>query len=94
MNPGQTPTLGRIVHFTCDHEAATKLNQLGGKRYNISEKVAGVITRALDNNGCSLMLFPDADEVLHLSSVPFSTTNQPGTWSWPERIGETKEAAA
>jgi hypothetical protein len=89
MTTGMTPSLGRIVHFTVDTNAAQKLNQLGGKKYNVGEKVAGIITRPLDNNACNLSLFADgADEVMHLSSVPYSTSNQPGTWTWPERIAE------
>lgn len=94
MNPGQTPSLGRIVHFHVDPNAAQKLNQLGGRRYNVGDKVPGMIVRTLDNNACNLTLFPDADENMHISNVPFSTGIQPGTWAWPERTQETEQAAA
>jgi len=94
MNPGQPPSLGRIVHFTVDNVSAAKLNQLGGRRYAVSEKCAAIITRVQDNNACNLTLFPDADEILHVSNVAYSTGGQPGTWSWPERIGDAVEAAA
>jgi hypothetical protein len=89
-----TPTLGRIVHFNVSTEIAAKLNQLGGKRYNISEKVPGMIVRTFENNACSLTLFPDAEETLHITNVPFSSGSQPGTWNWPERIAETTQEAA
>jgi hypothetical protein len=82
------------VHFTCDTIVAAKLNALGGRKYNVGERVAGIITRPLDNHSCSLTLFPDAEETLHVGNVPFSKGDQPGTWSWPERMGETQEAAA
>jgi hypothetical protein len=88
------PTLGRIVHFNVSTEVASKLNQLGGKRYNISEKIPGMIVRIHDNGACNLTLFPDADENLRVANVPYSTGSQPGTWNWPERIAETTEAAA
>ncbi|MCU1338858.1 MAG: hypothetical protein JWO19_4439 [Bryobacterales bacterium] len=92
QNPSQA--LGRDIHFTVDRAASEKLNQIGGRRYNIAETVPGKIVRVLDNNACNLMLFPDADEVLHLSAVPFSASAQPGTWTWPERMAGTQEAAA
>jgi hypothetical protein len=88
MTTGMTPSLGRIVHFTVDATAAQKLNQLGGRRYNVGDKVAAIIARALDNNACNLHLFPEADENMYLAGVPYSTGSQPGTWSWPERIAE------
>jgi hypothetical protein len=94
MQPGIAPTLGRIVHFTVDTNAATKLNQIGGRRYNIGEKVAGIVTRPLDNHSCNLTLFPDAEETMFLANVPYSAGNQPGTWNWAERIGEAEQAAA
>lgn len=92
MQPGIAPSLGRIVHLACDTEAATKLNRLGGRRYNVGDKVAGIVTRALDNHACNLTLFPDAEETLFMPNVPFSAGGQPGTWSWPERVSE--QAAA
>jgi hypothetical protein len=88
------PTLGRIVHFNVSTEVAAKLNQLGGKRYNMSEKVPGMIVRIHDNSACNLTLFPDSEDTLRVVNVPYSTGSQPGTWNWPERIAETQEAAA
>jgi hypothetical protein len=89
----QTPSLGRIVHFTVDSPTATKLNAIGGRRYNVGDKVAGIITRPLDNHTCNLMLFPDAEETVFVGNVPYSTGGtQPGTWTWPERIGEAQAA--
>lgn len=95
MNTGQTATLGRIVHFTCDTNVSQKLNQLGGKRYNVGDKVPGIVTSAGENNVCNLKLMPDADDTLQIPHVPFSTGGQPGTWAWPERTGtgETGTAA-
>ncbi len=94
MNPGTAPSLGRIVHYTVDTQAATKLNALGGKRYNVSEKIPGMIVRLHENNACNLTLFPDAGDTIHFSNVPYSAGNQPGTWTWTERSGEQQEAAA
>lgn len=95
MQPAFAPSLGRTVHFTCDTNAAAKLNAVGGRRYNIGDKVAGIITHPLDNNAANLKLFPDAtDECLFMSAIPFSAGNQPGTWNWAERIGEAEQAAA
>jgi hypothetical protein len=88
-------TIGRIVHFTVDTERAMKLNQLGKKRYNTGEKIAAMICGIGENGECYLTLFPPgSDEMLAVSGIPFSTGNQPGTWNWPERVGEAEEAAA
>jgi hypothetical protein len=92
--PGQPPSLGRIVHFHVNEDAARKLNSLGGKKYGVAEKCPAMIVRTLDNNACNLTLFPDAEEILHVANVAYSTGGQPGTWSYPERIGEAQEAAA
>ena len=92
MQPTQKPTLGRIVHYTCNPDTAGRLNALGGRKYNVNDIVPGIIVRAGDNNQCNLTLFPDADQVYHIAGVAFSNQGQPGTWGWPERIGE--EAAA
>ncbi len=93
MNPAMTPSLGRIVVLTCDNAIAAKLNQLAGRRYNIGEPCAGIVTRALENGACNITLFPDAEEVLHIATVPFSSGSQPGTWSWPERVEAVAKAA-
>lgn len=87
-------TIGRIVHCTLDSAAAQKLNQLGGRKYATGDKVPGIVVRAGENNVCNLTLFPDAEEVVHMPNMTFSAGNQPGTWNWPERTGETQEAAA
>ena len=87
MQPSQAVSIGRIVHFTVDGNAATKINQLGGRRYNSGEKCAGIVTRTHAENACNLTLFPDGAETMHLANVPYGT-GQPGTWSWPERTGE------
>jgi hypothetical protein len=90
-------TIGRIVHFTVDTERAMKLNQLGKKRFNTGEKVAGIVTRTGENGECSLTLFPEGvEELFCVGGIPFSAGNQPGTWNWPERVeqADTKEAAA
>jgi hypothetical protein len=88
-------TIGRVVHFTVDTERAMKLNQLGRHRYNTGEKLPGMITGAGENGDCFLTLFPiGSEELLATSQVPFSTGNQPGTWNWPERVEEAKDAAA
>jgi hypothetical protein len=94
MTTGTAPTLGRIVHFNVDQTAAQKLNALGGKRYNVGEKVAGIIARVLENNVINLQLFPDSEEIMYLGNVPFSTGGQPGTWNWPEMVGEKQQVAA
>jgi hypothetical protein len=97
MNPssGTAPTLGRIVHFNVSTETAAKLNQLGGKRYNVGEKVPAMITGLAEHNACYLTLFPAlSDEMIAVPPVAFSTGNQPGTWNWPERIAETQQEAA
>jgi len=96
MNPAITPapTLGRIVNFTCDTNAATKLNQVGGRKYNIGDVVPGMVTYPLENRAANLKLFPDGtDECLHLSGVPYSSGSQPGTWSWPAQTEAVAEAA-
>lgn len=94
MQPQITPTLGRIVHYSCDTNIAGKLNQLGGRKYNVGDIVPGIVTRTGENNVTSLMLFPDAEEPFHVSQIAFSTGNQPNTWNWPERAGTQQEAAA
>jgi hypothetical protein len=91
------PFLGRTVVLNVDTPIAGKLNQLAGRRYNVGDPCAGIVTRVLDNNACNLTLFPDAEEILHVSAVPFSSGNQPGTWTWTEEeatgMGATAEAA-
>ncbi len=95
MNPGTAPSLGRTIHFNVDASAAAKLNQIGKRRYNVGDKCPGVVTHTLENNAANLSLFVDgADEIMPLQNVPYSTTNQPGTWTYPEAIGEAGRVAA
>ena len=94
MHPGISPTLGRIVLFNVNPDAATKLNSIGGRKYNVGDKVPAMVVRPLDNNACNLTLFPDAEEIMHLSAIPYSSAAQPGTWSWLQREGEAEQAAA
>ena len=94
MQPGIAPTLGRIVHYTCDPQTAQKLNQLGGRKYNVGDIVPGMVVRTTENNSVSLKLHPEAEDDLLISNIAFSTGGQPNTWNWPERVGETHEAAA
>lgn len=92
MQPQTAPSLGRIVHFTCDSGTAAKINLLEGQRYSVGDKVAGMITYIDKNNASHLTLFPAADEMLTIPAVPFSSNNQPGTWNWPERVSEAQAA--
>ncbi len=95
MNPGTAPVIGRTVHFHVDAAAAAKLNQIGKRRYNVGDKCAGVITHPLDNSAVNLSLFVDgADELMPLPNVPYSAGSQPGTWTYPEAIGEAGRVAA
>jgi hypothetical protein len=88
-------TIGRIVHFNVDTDRAMKLNQLGKKRFNTGDKLAGIVTGCGENGECSLTIFPPgSEELLAVSGIPYSAGNQPGTWNWPERVGEAEEAAA
>ncbi|SRR6266542_698593 len=96
MNPTPAPSLGRIVHFSCNVDVAAKINKSGGtRRYNVSDKVAAMITGLGDNHTCFLTLFPVGHETLiAISGIPYSSGAQQGTWSWPERTGEVPQEAA
>lgn len=88
------PTIGRIVHYVPTSEIARKIHGLGGPSNIPGYRIAAVIVGTHDNDACNLTLFPDvATDLMYLPTVPFSTGNQPGTWNWPERIGEAEVAA-
>jgi len=77
------PSIGRVVIYVpVENSVETS---------NYAKEVPAIVVRTWENTSyenteVNLRVLTDGPEVTWQTSVPYSETNEPGTWHWPVKV--------